>query len=127
LYVSSAFQTKAADDWEGVWAQTKTQCLCEFFSVDTCSDGGGLPPLLINREKMYGPEISCRITKSFSSSRTSFDLQASCESEGNKGNARIIGVMNVNLKNSATTKNAELAEAERAATALRPLFIEDQD
>src|SRR6516162_2040021 len=57
-------------DWEGVWAQTKSQCLCEFYSIDTCADGGGLPPLLINREKLTGPEISCRIVRRSNLSRT---------------------------------------------------------
>jgi len=77
-------------DWEGVWAQTKLQCLCEFNSVDTCEEGKGLPPLFLSRKELKGPEIACRITRTSNALRDSFDLQGVCESEGNKGAARLM-------------------------------------
>jgi hypothetical protein len=92
LLVFSDTSSQAAS-WEGVWAQTKGQCNCRFYAIEMCKAGKGMPPVLVNRKKISGPELSCNVTKVVKSSNTSFELQAACTSEGDEAGALIRGAV----------------------------------
>ena len=82
-----------AENWEGVWAKTKAQCRCRLYAIDMCKAGEGMPPVLVNRKKVAGPELGCDVTKVVKSSKVSFELQAACASEGYEGDALIRGTI----------------------------------
>ena len=87
-------QSHAQDlSWEGLWAVNEGQCNCPIGMIDQCPAGLGLPPLLLMRDKIRGPELSCDKTTVSKSTTTAFLLEATCASEGNEGNASIVGVI----------------------------------
>jgi hypothetical protein len=96
-----------ASNWEGVWAQTKPQCQCRFYAIDMCDAGKGLPPLLVNRKEVKGPELGCVVKKVVKTTNTSFELQAACTSDGAKGDALIVGAVKRDVLELSITGSIE--------------------
>jgi hypothetical protein len=89
--------------WEGLWANNKEQCKCNTYAIEMCPTGHGIPPLLINRNKIVAAELSCEITRVNSIGDGIFELVGRCSSEGDNGSARIKGsVSGSTLKLSIT-------------------------
>jgi len=91
IFLTAANAQAETWEWEGVWAQSRAQCICGFYTIDMCPEGKGMPPLLITRKKFEGPEISCKIRGHANMSKNSFDMRAICSSEGVEAEARIRG------------------------------------